>query len=188
MVACQEQPKESATAEQGANPPDTVASAQPYFPVASFLQSEIRYVDSLPVGIMKYHARGRKTDSAYIQLGEFHKIAAEFITPELNDSVFKNHFIESSFLDRSNNNATFFYKAKDPESVVQRIDVITAKGDVYDEVKSIYMEKRVKTGETIINKRLFWKPKRSFQIITISPDASLEGKTDLVKVVWDNRE
>jgi hypothetical protein len=164
------------------------SAAQPFFPVASFLRGEIQSVDSLPVGIMKYHTKGRKTDSAYIKSDEFHRLAAEFLSPAIADSVFKKNFTESSFIDRSTNSATFFYKAVDPNLPLQRIDIVTAKGDVYDEVKSVYMEKRDSNNNRLLNKKLFWRPKRNFQIISVSGDASSPDQSNVVKVVWDNRE
>jgi len=55
---------------------------------------------------------------------------------------------------------------------------------VYDQVKSIYLEKRYDHGDTMITRKLYWKPKRNFQIITVKPS----GKDEITKVVWDNRE
>lgn len=166
---------------------DSTPVAQAYFPVADFLRSEISYVDSLPVGIMKYHTRNNRTDSGYIKPEEFHQLAGEFLTPDLNDSSFRKNFTESSFFDRSSNYATFFYKANDSATPIKRIDVVTAKGDVYDEVKSIYIEKHGTEANAAVSKKLFWKPKRNFQIITVSHDSS-EKSNGVVKVVWDNRE
>lgn len=167
---------------------DSSTANQVFFPVYSYLKSEIAYVDSLPVGILKYHTAGRKTDSTYIKAEEFHRLADEFLSPELDESSFKKNFVESSFFDRSTNKSTFFYKARDTGLAVQRVDVVTTKGDVYDEVTSLYMETKRKEGERILNKRLFWKPKRNFQIININADASPKEKVDVIKVVWDNRE
>jgi hypothetical protein len=170
------------------NQEDSIESAAQFFPVASYLMNEIEYVDSLPVGIIKYRSIGRKTDSSYISLDEFHRLSSEFISPELNDSSFRKGFQESSFMDRSTNSATFFYKSLSSSQTIKRVDVVTAKGDVYDEVKSIYIEKQVKKGNEVINKKLFWKPKRNFQIITLNENHSNKQIPELVKVVWDNRD
>lgn len=164
---------------------DTAKTASPYFPVYDFLSGEISYVDSLPVGIMKYETAGKKKDSSFIKLEEFHRLAAEFLNPDLTDSSFRNNFVESSFFDKSNNNATFFYKASNATSQVKRVDILTVKGDAYDEVKSIYIEKETMLDDTPVVKKLFWKPKRNFQIITISDK---KPTNQLIKVVWDNRE
>lgn len=151
-----------------------------YFPVYDYLSGEIQYVDSTPVGLMKYTAVGKVIDSGYIQLEEFHRLTSQFQLPEIKDSMLKHNFHETSFADKSNGNATFFYKPNDTTTTIKRIDVVTAKGEIYDEVKSLYIER----ADSSIVKKLIWKPKRNFQIITVDPS----GKDELIKVVWDNRE
>ena len=160
----------------------------PYFPVYDFIRNEVEYVDSLPVGIMKYTTTGKKKDSGFIPLEEFHTLAGDFLAPELYQATFKKLFRETSFLDKSNNNATFFYKSDDESSPVKRVDVITQKGDVYDEVKSVYIEKEIQSGDSLILKKLYWKPKRNFQVITIRSAGQGKPTDEQIKVVWDNRE
>jgi hypothetical protein len=181
--------KPAATTEKPTTPTAQDSSArQPFFPVASFLKGEINYVDSLPVGIKKYSTKGRKTDSAYIQLDEFHRLAGEFLTPELNKPAFEKKFKETAFFDKNSNTATFLYTATDTANTITRIDVVTAQGDIYDEVRSIYVEKNVSDGKTNVTKKMFWKPKRNFQIITLTSTDEEKPENELVKVVWDNRE
>jgi hypothetical protein len=164
---------------------DTTTEAEsPYFPVYDFLSGEIAYVDSTPVGIMKYTTIGRVKDSGYVHLDEFHKLVSEFQLPEINDSSLKKKFQETSFVDKSNGSATFFYKPNEISTSIKRIDVVTAKGEIYDEVKSLYIEREVRNPDSPVLKKLIWKPKRNFQIITVDPS----GKNELIKVVWDNRE
>jgi hypothetical protein len=162
----------------------TIKAESPYFPVYDFLGGEIAYVDSTPVGIMKYTTIGKAKDSGYIQLEEFHKLVSEFQLPEINDSSLKKKFQETSFVDKSNGSATFFYKPNEPSTSIKRIDVVTVKGEIYDEVKSLYMEREFRNSDSVVLKKLIWKPKRNFQVITVDPS----GKNELIKVVWDNRE
>ncbi|MBL7699127.1 MAG: hypothetical protein JNK79_13260 [Chitinophagaceae bacterium] len=188
LWACGDQ-KEPASQEQ-ATAPDTDSTAKvesPYFPVYDFLRNEVEYVDSLPVGIMKFTTVGGKKDSGFIRLEEFHTLAAEFLAPELYNETFKKLFKESSFFDAANNNATFFYKTDDESSPVKRVDVITRKGDVYDEVKNVYIEKHFESGDTAFVRKMHWKPKRNFQILTITSSGG-KSKDEQIKVVWDNRE
>ena len=188
VIACKPGNTDSLTDKEQPTHQDTVRSEEQFFPVESFLRNEIEYVDSLPVGIKKYRTIGNRTDSAYIDPAEFHRLATEFLPPQLKDSALKAHFKESSFFDRSTNYATFLYTAADVQSPLRRIDVVTAKGDVYDEVKSLYMEKNISAGKANFIKKLMWKPKRHFQIITISTDSASANQTEQIKVVWDNRE
>lgn len=181
---------ESASREQGATTTakDSSKTESDYFPVYDFLRNEVEYVDSLPVGIKKFTSSGSKRDSGYIKLEEFHTLAGEFLVPELYDSAFKKLFKESSFLDRSSNNATFFYKTDDESSPVKRIDVVTQKGNVYDEVRSIYIEKHSDTGDSSLVKRMYWRPKRNFQITTVTSVGKGKPRDEQIIVVWDNSE
>jgi hypothetical protein len=168
---------------------DTAANVpSPYFPLYDYMLNEIEYVDSLPVGIMKYSTVGKEKDSGYIQLEEFHQLAEQFLTPEIRDSSFAKTFKETSFFDRSSNNATFFYKTEDTASQIKRVDIVTGKGEIYDEVKSIYIEKNIPQAEGLVVKKLYWKPKRNFQIITVNEPGGSKLQNELIKVVWDNRE
>lgn len=187
--ACGEK-KEPPSQEQSAGTVnnDSAKTGSPYFPVYDFIRNEIEYVDSLPVGIKQYTITGKKQDSGYIQLEEFHTLAGEFLVPEIYDSAFRKLFKESSFFDRSNNTSTFFYKTDDESSPVKRVDVVTRKGDVYDEVTSVYIEKVMQSGDSTFIKKMFWKPKRNFQVATDRSSANGKSATDQVKVVWDNRE
>jgi hypothetical protein len=187
-LSCEDN-KPSTTTEKPAAPTTQDSSAaQPFFPLAAFIKEEIDYVDSLPVGIKKYTTKGRITDSTYIQLDEFHRLAGEFQAPELQKPAFEKKFRETSFFDKSSSTATFLYTATDTANAVSRVDVVTAKGDIYDEVRSIYVEKNVSDGNKTITKKMYWKPKRNFQIITLTSTNAQKPENELIKVVWDNRE
>lgn len=155
-----------------------------YFPVYDFLSSEVKYVDSTPVGIMRYSTIGKVKDSGYIQLEEFHRLVTQFLDADIKDSIFKIKFLETSFADKSNGNATFFYTARDTNTAIRRVDIVTARGEIYDEVKSVYIEKSFLNTDSAVVKKLYWRPKRNFQIISVKPS----GKDEFIKVVWDNSE
>lgn len=186
ILACNETPQSAPAGSSTISQKDS-ALEQVYFPLDDFLRNEIAYVDSLPVGIKKYRTVGSVIDSGYIQLEEFHRLAQEFISADFEHGVFRKTFGETSFFDRSTNTATFMYSAKNANSPVRRIDIVTAKGDIYDDVKSIYIEKQFGT-DSVLMKKLFWKPRRNFQIITIKSTPEGKPVNELIKVVWDNRE
>src|SRR5688572_2943807 len=113
-----------------------------YFPVQEFLRGEIRYVDSLPVGIMKYTTTGTRIDSGYIQPPEFRALAYEFLSGDLEEERFRENFEEVSFYDQGTRYSTFNYSPKTDNTEIKRVDVIAAPGLQYDKVNSIYIEKK----------------------------------------------
>ena len=154
-----------------ANAQDSAAGE--YFPVLDFIRSEIRTVDSLPVGIKVYRTEGEKKDSGYLKPEEFHQLTDEFLTPELEMDQFKKVYTESSFYDRSTKTSTFHYETKKEDATIRRIDVITSATDTYDKVTSMYFEKIA--GPDRFLKKLFWKPGQEFSLIE---------QNKVTRVVW----
>lgn len=177
-----ETPAEPATTDS------TSAVTQNFFPIQDFLKSEIAAVNSASSGIRKYTSSGTAKDSGYIQPEEFNKLAQEFLPSALNDSVFKKEFKETSFIDKATEGSTFYYSTTNPAIELKRADVVTQKTDTYDKVKSIYLERNYISGTNTIIKKLYWKPGRNFQVITQTLKNSGAPETELIKVVWDNRE
>jgi hypothetical protein len=140
------------------------------------------------VGLMRYRSSANQNDSGYIELSEFHALVDPFIPSDLSDSAFRADFQETSFFDKSSGTATFFYNAKNTRHQINRMDVITEKTDTYDKVKSLYIEKWHARGDSIGTEKLHWKPGRNFQLIRQVSVNSGEPQTELIKVVWDNRE
>ncbi len=188
LFACNNRPE---TTVETAAPviTDTASIAtQNFFPIQDFLKSEIAAVNSASSGIKKYISSVNIKDSTYIQPEEFSQLAQEFLPSALNDSIFKKEFKETSFMDKGTGSATFYYSTTNPIIELKRADVITQKTDTYDKVKSIYLEKKYGSDSTFITKKLYWKPGRNFQIITQTSKESGDPETELIKVVWDNRE
>lgn len=149
------------------------SAAEKFFPVLDFMKSEIRSVDSLPVGIKVYITQGEKKDSGYLKPEEFHQLADEFLSPELEREQFKKSYTESSFYDRSTKTSTFHYESIKPDATIRRIDIITSATDTYDKVTSLYFEK--KNSQDRFLKKLIWKPGQEFSLIE---------QNKVTRVVW----
>ena len=157
-------------------PADT--TVKQFFPVQEFLLGEIRYVDSLPVGILKYTTTGKRIDSGYIKMPEFKQLAYEFLSAELEEGMFEEQFDEVSFFDHGTKYATFNYSPKNNNTEIKRVDVIASREGEFDKINSIYIEKN--NGASPL-KKLYWKAGRHFQIIR--EDSA--GKQSVTKVVWN---
>jgi hypothetical protein len=156
-----------------------------FFPVADYIQSEINYVDSLPLGIIKYTIHGNKADSVYIQSAEFNAIAKDFICADLNQNVFESEFSESSFIDQTTQAATFTYSTKNIKLELRRVDVIATVSEGSDKVSSIYLEKTTHKNDTLILKKLLWRTRKSFKIVTSKQFSNQSPVVEQLKVVWN---
>ncbi|HVM87614.1 MAG TPA: hypothetical protein VMT76_05465 [Puia sp.] len=155
-----------------------------YFPIANYIQSEISYVDSLPIGITKYTTRENKTDTSYIKFPEFNKIAEEFICDEFKQEVFEKEFSETTFLDQTTNSATLTYSTKNPKLELQRVDVIANTNTTANNVTSIYLEKDKQRDDTVIQEKLLWRTRTSFEIIKSKRCRAQNPVTEQIKLVW----
>src|SRR5215211_397270 len=116
---------------------DSTQKEKAYFPVLDYLQSEIKYVDSLPVGIVKYTIEKNTTDSTYIKLPEFHQLAQEFLSPLLKKETFEKEFTETSFFDNTTQYSNLLYSTANNKLSLKRVDVVVKPENVvYNKVKS----------------------------------------------------
>src|SRR5687768_13703775 len=88
---------------------DSTEEVKAYFPVQDYIKSEIRQVDSMPVGIMKYTIQNGSVDSGYIKPDEFRQLAQQFLSPVLEKGSFEKGFSENSFFDNTTQYSSFTY-------------------------------------------------------------------------------
>jgi hypothetical protein len=182
MLGCNSDQKESKSVKNI----DTAQKEKSYFPVVDFIRSEIRYVDSLPIAIIKYTTQNEITDSTIINLNEFHRLAEEFLPAELNKESFEENFSETSFFDNTTQFASFLYATNKKGLQVSRVDVLAKPEDViYNKVRSIYIEKVIERPDTSIVRKMYWKAGKNFQINTEIRSADQEIVSNQVKVVWN---
>jgi hypothetical protein len=164
------------------------AAKKNYFPVASFIRDEISYVDSMPLGILKQTIINGQKDSGYIKNEEFHKLAQEFISPIFSSGDFEKDYSETSFMDQTTESITFTYASKNKQQEVTRVDVLAKPGESHIKVKSLYMEKVINRNDTLITKKMYWKAKHNFQVVTSIQPSGQKPVIEQVKVVWDDSE
>lgn len=159
-----------------------------YFPVPDIIRAEIRYVDSMPLAILKCATAGNHTDSSFIKPDEFHRLAQEFIVPELAKENFETKYTETSFMDETSGFMTFTYAPRDRDQALQRVDVLVtpaAAGNGTDQIKSIYLQTSRSSADTLIVKKMLWMAKKSMLIVTSLETHVSAPVTRQVKVVWD---
>ncbi len=168
-----------------ANSASPEAGKKNYFPVADFLKSEIHYVDSLPLGILKCQIQDNHTDSSFINPDEFNQLAREFIPPVLTGPDFENDYTESSFIDQTTQSVAFTYATKNKNQELQRIDVLAKSNEGNNQVLSVYMEKMFDKNNEQVRQKMYWKTRKSFLIITTRRSSGQPGVVSQLKVIWD---
>lgn len=189
LSACKNEPKktvdEKVTEEKPAEKPQ---EKKDYFPVADFIKKEISYVDSLPLPIIKYHIENNQSDSVFIKPKEFNAIAQEFLPAILTTPAFEENFTETSFMDETTQSVTFTYLSKKNNDELRHIDVLVKPTPRLDKVRSVYMEKIINKNDTLIIKKMIWKARRNFNIITSIQPLGKKAVIKQLKIVWDDRD
>jgi len=180
-VACKHKPKQPA----GTTPSTQDSLASGFLPVVDFIRNDITRVDTYSGGILKKVNTNGKKDSAYIQLPEFHKLANQFIFPELDSASFQNHFTEHSLMDETTQMLNFIYTAKQSNWPLKNVMIYLTPSLDDDKVTRIYMEKEFNSGDTAIEQKLTWKMQEYFYLITIRQPKNGPAVTSMEKVIWD---
>ncbi|HVV03228.1 MAG TPA: hypothetical protein VHC96_03355 [Puia sp.] len=164
-------------------------TANSYFPIADFLQSEIRNIDTSVLAILSRRTVRQRTDSTFLTTGEFNKAAAVFLAPELDPDSLKMNYTESSFADKTTGYVTINYFPRDRRQPLQRIDVVVAQdNEGVNKVKSIYMERTGEESDTPVIKKMYWQAGHNFQVITTLQPKSHAPITRQLKVIWNDTE
>jgi hypothetical protein len=186
VVACKNPEKQTAQTRQDTIPANDTANT--FFPVAEYLETEILHVDSVPLALKKFTTIDNRTDSAFIQVPEFNTLAKQFLPQELHDGRFEKDYTETSFSDKSTQSITFTYSTAHEELPLKRVDVQTIPHNGAQKVRSIYLEKNYLSGDSLITQKMYWRAGKSFQIATRATPKGKPPVEQLLRVVWDEED
>jgi hypothetical protein len=186
LGACSNHQQPTPSQSDSSARPDSGTAKNAFFPVADFLEAEIRSVDSSLLALKKFTIRNGHTDSVFLKVPEFNQLALQFVPQELADGSFENNFSETAFQDKATHSITFTYSPSNPNSELQRVDVLTVPGTRSQQVKSVYLEKVRKSGDSVILQKLFWRTQRNFEIATLIQVKGIQTGEEQVRVVWDD--
>jgi hypothetical protein len=167
------------------NQKENFADTTAHLPVAAFIRNEIAMVETYAGGLLKKLTRGNKRDSAYIQLDEFKKRAEQFLPKDLDSAFFQENFEQTSFVDETTEMINFIYTPKDSVGVLQKVVVYVQPGTSAHNVDRIYMETAFNQGDTFVEKKLTWKMRKYFYVLTIEQPKNGQPITTYEKLIWD---
>ncbi len=154
-----------------------------FYPIGSFIRSELNLVDSLPIAVFKYTTRDQKTDTQLLAKPEFRKIAESFLTPDITIEPLKKKYKETVFMDATINTVTFSYVTDDASAEIRKIDVFI--NPETDKVKNIYVEKMTRGGDSSITQKMIWIAGKHFQVSTLVTHKDKAEETLQEKYSWD---
>jgi hypothetical protein len=162
-------------------------SATNFFPVSSFLGSQVAMVDSSLNSIMKITTMDGKSDTTYLKKEEFRSQAADFLSlPDLSSDELKDKYTETKLYDQELKRVVLNYTPKEPNAPIRRQEVIIETGlNAGDKVETIYIDQLLENGDSTVQKRLTWQVDRYFQVVTISNTNDTTEKIKILRLVWN---
>lgn len=178
-ISCTEKQKNTAPRDKTDN-----AKEEALYPYPQYIQKQIQYVDSMPLGIeMVVYENGIKKDSDFIDRTKFRQLAAAFMEPDPNEKKWRKQYEETSFQDLSLNTITFSIASKNSDLPLQKADILLNPDT--RQVKFVVLKKQEKIKDHFETSNLIWVHNMNFQISTVIMDEQGKEKTKVVKVVWD---
>ena len=161
---------------------DTAGKA--FYPVGNYIHSQLDYIDSMPLAVIKYTTIDNVTDTSIIEKQDFKDIAAAFMTPDINSPEFKSQYEEHSFIDATLGTITLAYTAKNDRVPLRKADILLNQENTG--VKTIYIEKNIPGTDSSVIKKMLWIANRNCQITTLVQKEGQPEDIILEKYVWDN--
>jgi hypothetical protein len=156
-----------------------------YFPVLSFLKSQIANVDTSFYQITRVQKENGHSDTIFIKREEFKNYAKDFISfPDISSKDLKDEYTETKLYDDAINRVVLSYTPKESDADIQRQDITISPSGDSSKVETIYIDWLKDEGDSVVHKKLFWQMDKSFQIITSISKAGQPERLKTVQVSW----
>lgn len=167
-------------------------ATEKFFPVLSFIKSQVADVDTSLFSIRKYvFIDSLRTDTVFINRGQFRQEAQDFLSiPDLAASKYADRYKEEKQFDESLNRVMITYLPINPDKEeIQRQEVlIHPDPGGTDKVTNIIINRIINTKDSSVEKRLLWKVDESFQVTTIRQLVGQPETISTFKVAWNEQE
>jgi hypothetical protein len=159
-----------------------------FFPVISYLQSQVRHVDTSVYSIVKISKAQAVQDTTYLRREEFKAAAHDFLSlPDLTAKKLRKKYTETKMYDEDLKKVVLSYAPKDKaaaEGIVRQDVLIEPDAGTGDQVQTIYVETIASTNDSTVQKRMTWNVNGRFQVITIIAKKNQPEAVTTTDVTW----
>lgn len=157
-----------------------------FYPIGSFIRSQLLYIDSMPLAVIRYTTLEHVRDTAIMEKKDFKAVATTFMNPDIGSPELKSQYEETSFIDATLGTITLTYLARHNDAVIKKADILLDQKNTH--VKNIYIEKTLPGTDSSVTKKMLWTANRNCQITTLIQKKGQPEKIMLERYVWDDRE
>ena len=163
----------------------TIVSADTtsYYSIASYINSQLKYFDSVGATYNVVTIEGTQKDSITSQLAAIRPMIQSFLDADISDSIQKKNYQESVFRDAGTASLNINYTPMDTSTSIKNIDILMDEQTSL--VKRIFIRKQQLTSDTTNTEQLSWKTNEGFTISVSkkSNNGFLLNKTTTVRVI-----
>ena len=158
-----------------------------FFPVLSFIKSQVTNVDTSVYRIIKVVHKDSTSDTTYLKREDFREAAKDFLSiPDISSDDLRDEYIETKLFDQDLERVVLNYMPKDPDKGITRQEVIIKPDIDGDKVQSIFINQIINSKSGPLQKILFWEVDKQFKIVTLFQAPNTPQKKETLEVIWNN--
>ena len=158
-----------------------------FFPVLSFIKSQVAHVDTSVFRIIKIVKRDSIADTSYLKREEFREAAKDFLTmPDISSEELRDEYTETELFVEDLDQVALNYMPKEPNKEITRQEVMIKAGPDGDKVQSIFINRVINNKSGSIQKILFWEVDKQFRVITLTQLPDSPETKETVEVKWND--
>jgi len=160
--------------------------AEPYFPIKSYIESQIAHVDTSLYNIRRIETQNNRSDTTVIRREDFKAQAKDFLAiPDITKNKWKDDYTETKIFDEVLQSAVISYTPKEDDAEVRRQEVIIKpNANEGDQVKTIFIDRSFEDGSSSIQQKMLWEVNKWFRIVTITQKPNQPEQIKTVQVIW----
>jgi hypothetical protein len=139
---------------------DVATDTTSFYPITSYIQSQLKYFDSMHVSYSVITAEGAQKDSITVQEATVMPIIQSFINADISDSIQKKNYKESVFRDAGTASFNINYTPINTSVPVRNIDILM--DEQTSVVKRIFVRKQYLKKDPTCTEQLSWKTNEGF--------------------------
>jgi hypothetical protein len=159
-----------------------------FFPVLSFIKSQVAHVDTSLYSIKKIvFIDSSHADTVFVPREQFRSLAKDFLEiPDLADKKYIKRYTEEKIFDETLNRVIISYKPQNPDKEeLQKQEILIAPDPSGDKVSSIIIDRVINNKDSFLQKSMLWQVDKSFQVTTIAQKSGQPETTTIMKVTWE---
>ncbi|HEX6333184.1 MAG TPA: hypothetical protein VFZ78_03095 [Flavisolibacter sp.] len=160
-----------------------------YFPVQSFIKSQVAHVDTSLYRIQKIYWDGVNSDTTIVRREDFRGLAKDFLDmPDISSDKLKKDYEENTGYDDMTDKMFFSYTTTDKEHEIRKQDVFM--GSLPDEkgnnpVETFVIDLVRAKGDSVVEKKMVWDVDKRFSVFRKVTSGNSEKVSRLV-VTWND--